>query len=83
MSASGPRRTSSMTAATSGFFEVEQRKSRPASVQGRFDWAKCDVDTSVDACLISCTAVKSTPVIAQLEKTSGQPMMLTSDQSTV
>ncbi len=27
-----------------------------------FDWAKRNVDTSADACLISCTAIKSAPV---------------------
>ena len=44
------------------------------------DWAERQVDRSADACLISCTAIKSAPVIAQLEKLSGLPV-LTSNQS--
>jgi len=50
---------------------------RPETI---LDWATRTVDTSADACLISCTAIKSAPVIAQLEKTSGLPV-LTSNQS--
>ena len=38
------------------------------------------VDAGADACLLSCTAIKSAPVIAQLEKTSGLPV-LSSNQS--
>jgi maleate isomerase len=44
------------------------------------DWATRSVDASADACLLSCTAIKSAPVIAQLEKVSGLPV-LTSNQS--
>jgi maleate isomerase len=44
------------------------------------DWATRNVDASADACLISCTAIKSAPVIAALEKASGLPV-LTSNQS--
>jgi maleate isomerase len=44
------------------------------------DWAAGHVDRSADACLISCTAIKSAPVIAQLESVSGLPV-LTSNQS--
>jgi maleate isomerase len=44
------------------------------------DWAGRNVDCNADACLISCTAIKSAPVIAQLEKASGLPV-LTSNQS--
>jgi len=44
------------------------------------DWAALHVDRSADACLISCTAIKSAAVIAQLESLSGLPV-LTSNQS--
>jgi maleate isomerase len=44
------------------------------------DWARRNVDTGADACLISCTAIKSAPMIAQLEQASGLPV-LTSNQS--
>jgi maleate isomerase len=46
------------------------------------DWAARSVDANADACLISCTAIKSAPVIAQLEKTLRLPV-LTSNQSMV
>jgi maleate isomerase len=46
------------------------------------DWATEEIDRSADACLISCTAIKSAPVIDQLEKASGLPV-LTSNQSMV
>jgi maleate isomerase len=45
-------------------------------------WAADKIDSSADACLISCTAIKSAPVIDQLEKVSGLPV-LTSNQSMV
>ncbi len=45
-----------------------------------FDWARRNVHAGADACLISCTAIKSAPVIAQLEKASGLPV-LSSNQS--
>jgi maleate isomerase len=44
------------------------------------DWAARYVDRSADACLISCTAIKSAAVIAQLESAAGLPF-LTSNQS--
>jgi maleate isomerase len=44
------------------------------------DWAKGAIDRRADACLISCTAIKSAPVIAELERVSGIPV-LTSNQS--
>jgi maleate isomerase len=44
------------------------------------DWAARNVDAGADACLISCTAIKSAPAIAQLEEISGLPV-LTSNQS--
>jgi maleate isomerase len=40
------------------------------------------VDRRADACLISCTAIKSAPVIARLEQALGLPV-LTSNQSMV
>lgn len=44
------------------------------------DWAKRAIDPRADACLMSCTAIKSAPVIAELERISGIPV-LTSNQS--
>jgi maleate isomerase len=44
------------------------------------DWARGAIDPRADACLISCTAIKSAPVIAELERVSGLPV-LTSNQS--
>ena len=44
------------------------------------EWAARSIDGCANACLISCTAIKSAPVIAQLEKVSGVPV-LTSNQS--
>ena len=46
------------------------------------DWAKDKVDRRADACLISCTAIKSAPVIARLEQALQLPV-LTSNQSMV
>jgi maleate isomerase len=46
------------------------------------DWAMDKVDRRADACLISCTAIKSAPVIARLEQALGLPV-LTSNQSMV
>jgi len=43
------------------------------------EWAGDKVSASADACLISCTAIKSAPVIAPLERASGVPV-LTSNQ---
>lgn len=48
--------------------------------QAILDWAMDKVDRRADACLISCTAIKSAPVIARLEQASGLPV-LTSNQS--
>lgn len=52
------------------------------SPEAILDWAKDNIDTRADACLISCTAIKSAPAIAQLESLSGVPV-LTSNQSMV
>jgi maleate isomerase len=46
------------------------------------DWAMGKVDRRADACLISCTAIKSAPVIARLEQALQLPI-LTSNQSMV
>jgi len=43
------------------------------------EWAGGKINRSADACLISCTAIKSAPVIAPLERVSGVPV-LTSNQ---
>jgi len=45
-------------------------------------WARDRVSPRADACLISCTAIKSAPVIARLEQASGLPV-LTSNQCMV
>jgi maleate isomerase len=45
-------------------------------------WARDRISPRADACLISCTAIKSAPVIAELERISGVPV-LTSNQSMV
>jgi maleate isomerase len=45
-------------------------------------WAKERISPRADACLISCTAIKSAPMIAALEQMSGMPV-LTSNQSMV
>lgn len=50
--------------------------------QAILDWAMDKVDRRADACLISCTAIKSAPVIARLEQALGLPV-LTSNQSMV
>jgi maleate isomerase len=44
------------------------------------NWAGEKVSREADACLISCTAIKSAPVIARLEQLCGMPV-LTSNQS--
>jgi len=44
------------------------------------DWAGEKVSREADACLISCTAIKSAPIIARLEQLGGLPV-LTSNQS--
>ena len=46
------------------------------------DWAMDKVDRCADACLISCTAIKSAPVIGRLEQVLSAPV-LTSNQSMV
>jgi maleate cis-trans isomerase len=45
-------------------------------------WAKDCVSSRASCCLISCTAIKSAPVIAKLEQASGLPV-LTSNQCMV
>jgi maleate isomerase len=44
------------------------------------DWARGKISSGADACLISCTAIKSAPIIARLEQLCGLPV-LTSNQS--
>jgi maleate isomerase len=50
------------------------------SPEALLDWARGAIDRRADACLISCTAIKSAPLIAELERVSGIPV-LTSNQS--
>lgn len=52
---------------------------RPEAILG---WAMDKIDRHADACLISCTAIKSAPVIARLEQALHLPV-LTSNQSMV
>ena len=47
-----------------------------------FDWASERLDPGADACLLSCTAIRSAPTIARLEQRAGIPV-LTSNQCTV
>ena len=46
------------------------------------EWAKDKISTRADACLISCTAIKSAPAILPLERHAGVPV-LTSNQCMV
>lgn len=46
------------------------------------EWARDQIDDRADACFLSCTAIKSAPVISLLEKHSGMPV-LTSNQCMV
>jgi maleate isomerase len=46
------------------------------------EWAKHNVNPGADACLMSCTAINSAPVIARLEQASRLPV-LTSNQCMV
>ena len=46
------------------------------------EWAKDKINTRADACLISCTAIKSAPAILPLERHGGVPV-LTSNQCMV
>jgi maleate isomerase len=56
---------------------TEMATLRPEAI---LDWAGEKVSREADACLISCTAIKSAPVIARLEQLCGLPV-LTSNQS--
>lgn len=58
---------------------ADMAKLKPEAI---LDWAMDKVDRRADACLISCTAIKSAPVIARLEQALGLPV-LTSNQSMV
>lgn len=52
------------------------------SPQAIAEWAQDKISTRADACFLSCTAIKSAPVIAQLETMAGIPV-LTSNQCMV
>ncbi len=58
---------------------ADMAKLKPEAI---LDWATDKVDRRADACLISCTAIKSAPVIARLEQALRLPV-LTSNQSMV
>jgi maleate isomerase len=45
-------------------------------------WARENISDTIDACLLSCTAIKSAAVIEPLERICGRPV-LTSNQSMV
>ena len=46
------------------------------------EWASGKISTRADACLISCTAIRSAPAILPLERHGGVPV-LTSNQCMV
>jgi maleate isomerase len=52
---------------------------RPETI---LDWAQQHVSDAADACFLSCTAIKSAPVIAELERRSGKPVV-TSNQAMI
>ena len=58
---------------------AEMARLTPAAILA---WASDRISPRADACLVSCTAIKSAPVIAELERVSGVPV-LTSNQSMV
>ncbi|MBV9566469.1 MAG: aspartate/glutamate racemase family protein [Bradyrhizobium sp.] len=58
---------------------AEMARLTPAAILA---WASDRISSRADACLVSCTAIKSAPVIAELERVSGVPV-LTSNQSMV
>jgi maleate isomerase len=47
--------------------------------QAILDWARRNVSDASDACFLSCTAIKSAPIISALERSCGKPVM-TSNQ---
>lgn len=50
------------------------------SPEAILEWARDKVGAEADACLVSCTAIKSAAVIARLEQVTGRPVV-TSNQS--
>jgi maleate isomerase len=46
------------------------------------DWAQRNISPSADVCFLSCTAIKSAPVIAELERLCRKPVV-TSNQSMI
>ena len=50
------------------------------SPEAILEWARDKIGRDADACLVSCTAIKSAAVIAQLEDITGRPFV-TSNQS--
>jgi maleate isomerase len=43
------------------------------------DWAQRNISDASDVCFLSCTAIKSAPIISALERSSGKPV-ITSNQ---
>ncbi|RJF64968.1 maleate cis-trans isomerase family protein [Rhodopseudomonas palustris] len=58
---------------------TEMGRCEPATL---LDWAQREAATPADACLISCTAIKSLPIVAELERRIAMPV-LTSNQCMV
>lgn len=48
----------------------------PAAI---LDWAQRNISEVSDVCFLSCTAIKSAPIIAALERSCGKPV-ITSNQ---
>lgn len=46
------------------------------------NWAQRNISDAADVCFLSCTAIKSAPIISALERTSGKPV-ITSNQSMI
>ena len=49
--------------------------------QAILDWAQRNISDASDACFLSCTAIKSAPIISALERSCGKPV-ITSNQCT-
>jgi maleate isomerase len=50
--------------------------------QAILDWAQRNISEAADVCFLSCTAIKSAPVIAELERRCGKPVV-TSNQGMI
>jgi maleate isomerase len=55
---------------------AEMSELDPAAI---LDWAQSNIRDAADVCFLSCTAIKSAPIIAALERSCGKPV-ITSNQ---